>query len=77
MIHSIPATNAAAAPVMDSDIVVEPAPAMDTDAPIQAISDDEPTMVVVTPRRDFCKAKVMYVQPVQATFPPGNDELVL
>ena len=62
---------------MDSDSDVELAPAMDRDAPIQATSDDEPTMVVVTPRRDFYKDKVMYVQPVQETSPSGNDELAL
>jgi hypothetical protein len=71
---------ATAAAVNDSDIELAPAarvPAvMDTEVPIQATSDAELIMVVVTPKRDFCKAKVVYVQPVQETSPPGNDELV-
>ena len=66
--------NTAAAPIPETDNDFELTPAVD---PIQATSDDEPTMVVVTPMRDFCVAKMMYVQPVQEISPSGNDELVL
>jgi hypothetical protein len=82
LLHSIPAKNTATAAVNDSDTELTPVvrgPAvMDTEIPIQATSDAELTMVVVTPKGDFYKTKVVYVQwPVQETSPPvGNDELV-
>ena len=60
----------------DSDVELAPA-VTDIEAPIQATGDTEPIMVVVTPKRDFYKAKVVYMQwPMQETSPPGNDELV-
>ena len=49
---------------------------MDIEAPIQATGDAEPIMVVVTPKREFCKAKIEYARPMQETTPSGNDELV-
>ena len=77
LLYSVPAVNTTTAPALLNGSNVESAPAMKIDAPIQATSDTEPTMVIITPRRDFWKAKVMYVQPVQTTSPPGNDQLVL
>ena len=59
----------------DSDVELVPA-AMDIEASIQATNDAELTLVIVTPKRDFYKAKVVYVWPMQETSPPGNDELV-
>ena len=61
--YSNSATNTAAA-ANDSDVELAPA-VMDIEAPIQATGDAEPIMVVVTPKRDFCKVKAVYVHPVQ------------
>ena len=68
--YSISAKNMATAAANESGVELAPT-AMDihVEAPIQATSDAEPIMVVVTPKRDFYKAKVVYVQPVQETTP--------
>ena len=75
--YSISAKNiaTAAAGANESDVELAPA-AMDIEAPIQATGDAESIMVVVTPKREFCKAKIEYAQPMQETTPSGNDELV-
>ena len=66
----------AAGSANESGVELTPA-VMDTEAPIQASGDTEPIMVVVTPKKDFYKAKVVYMQwPMQETSPSGNDELV-
>ena len=49
---------------------------MDPASPVQATSDDDPTMVFVTPKGEIHVAKEVCVQPEQETSPPGNDELV-
>ena len=67
------ATATAAATVINVELT--PA-ATDTEAPIQATNDAKLIMVIVTPKRDFYKAKIVYVCPMQETTPPGNDELV-
>ena len=60
----------------ESDVELAPA-VMDTEAPIQATNDAELTMLIVTPKKNFYKVKVVYVQcPMQETTPSGNDELV-
>ena len=46
-------------------------------APNQSTSNDDPTIVVATPKRDFYITKETIVQPVQEASPPGNDELVM
>ena len=52
-------TAAALIPVTDSDI--EPTPSKGITPPIQAMSDDEPVMVVVVPEKDFFVAKEVCV----------------
>ena len=49
---------------------------MDPASPVQATSDKEPTMMIVTPKGEFCVAKEVYIQPEQEISPPGSDELV-
>ena len=49
---------------------------MDPASPVQATSDSESTMMIVTPKGKFHVAKEVYVQPEQETSPPGSDELV-
>ena len=79
LLYSISAKNmatAAAGGANESDVELAPA-VTDIETSIQATRDAESTMVVVTPKMDFYKTKVVYMQwPMQETSPPGNDELV-
>jgi hypothetical protein len=78
ILYSISAKNTATAAVNENDAELTPearVPAvMDIEAPIQATNDAEPTMVIVTPKRDFCKAKVVCMKPVQETSPQAGDD---